>query len=161
MELIDALIEHTDIETLYALYNTNQSLHKALNQKDILNRLYHIHLSKYYNKDIKNFDALYNKYMKLKDKLYIFSQMNFSMDNFQKFQDDNEDWLDETYDQFLNRQWQILFNILDMDYINTLKYIIKHRHQFNILDKNDSTIYSMDGYIFNDRGELCLTHSDD
>ena len=58
MEFIDALIEHTSIESLYALYNTNKSLHKALNQKDILNRLYQIHLSVYYNNDIQNFDAL-------------------------------------------------------------------------------------------------------
>ena len=161
MELIDALVEYIDIESLYALYNTNKSLHSALNQKDILNRLYQMHLSEYYKNDIQNFDDLYNKYIKLKDKLYIYSQMNFNIDNFQKFQNDNDDWPNETYEQFLNRQWKILFNILDIEYINILKYILKHRNHFNILNKNESSIYTIDGYIFNDVGELCLTHADD
>ena len=99
--------------------------------------------------------------MRLKDKLYIFSQINYSINDFKKFQDDNEDWTNETYEQFLNRQWEILFNIVDIDYINTIKYILKNRHKINILNKNESSIYSIDGYIFNDHGELCLTHSDD
>ncbi len=160
-ELIDALIEHTDMDILYALSKTNKNLHKSLNQKDILNRLYQMHLSDYYNNNFQIFDDLYDQYKILKNKLYIFSQMNFSIVNFKNFQDENEDWINETYEQFLNRQWKILFNILDINYINTMMYLLKHRHQFNVIDKTESTVYSVDGYIFNDAGEFCITHADD
>jgi hypothetical protein len=157
MEMIDVLIEYSNMDSIYELSKTNKSYEKIFNQKENLNRLYQMHLSKYYDNDITDLKSLYKKYKLLQDKLYIFSKMNFTAKNFKFFQDENDDWIDITYQEFLDKQWNHLFKIDDTKYINVIKYILEHDTDFLIADQQNASIYYRNGYIFNGNGKLCLS----
>lgn len=95
----------------------------------------------------------------LMDKKEIFSLMNFNKGMFDKFQNDGDDFFEnQTYEEFLAKQWEQLVNITDVDYINTIKYIVTHRNQFSIVNKGEISFYDSDGYIFNAIGSFCLSH---
>ena len=95
----------------------------------------------------------------LKDKKEIYSLMNFNKGMFDKFQNDGDDFFEnQTYEEFMAKQWQYLLSITDVDYINAIKYIVTHRKKFSIVNKDQMSFYGSDGYIFNLSGTFCLSH---